>query len=177
MPTKKKDIPQDVKEEASNIVAVARSDWTRWLRLSEKTGLPKVSDVTNVEVILQNDPVVKDTLAYNEFSDMVELTRPLANYPIKADATPEEIAIAMQSVISRTQSVTFKGEILNNGILTEARRHKFNPIIDRLEAGANLWKRAGSPPLVDRLFIDYLGVEDTPLNRQTDKRHGWPLLV
>ncbi|MHA3067307.1 VapE domain-containing protein [Lacticaseibacillus saniviri] len=166
----KTDLPEATQGEIikfKDIVATA-GNWTKKLRLSQNTDLPKVSDVTNAELILMNDERLADHLAYNLFSNKVELVKPLKDYPLSKTDTnnADAISVALQSLISRYYGATFGDKVLNNAIITAARANAYNPVLDRLQLGANKWKEAGRPNLVDTLFIDYLGVADTPLNRQ-----------
>lgn len=140
----------------------ANTDWMADLEYDRK-GVIK-STAKNIICILENDPGLAGHLWHDEFSgfDLVKgglpWDRKAAQWGNRDDAN-------LRIYLDETYGVTGKDKIKDakDAILT---RHRMHPIREYLNG--LVWD--GTPRL-EKLIIDYIGAEDTPLNRAMTRKH------
>lgn len=134
-------------------------NWISKLQVSSTTGTPaKTTD--NILIILENDPLLKDKLAFDEFANrgLVLGTLPWNNYNERRQWTDVDDA-GLRHYLERTYGITGKERIFDATALS-AHKHTINDVKDYLtELEWDGIKR------LDTLLIDYLGSRDTPYTR------------
>jgi putative DNA primase/helicase len=144
--------------------AVGDTDWTKLLERADKTGLP-LKTGNNVLIILENDPNLKDKIAFDEFAnrgvvlgslpwDLREARRDWSDVDDKA----------LRIYLERVYGLACPSKI-DDALGTCAYRHKFNDVQDYLRTLK--WDGINR---VDRLLIDYLGAEDTTYTRVVTRK-------
>lgn len=138
--------------------------WVEGL-VAGKDGGPK-NILANSEAALSHSPLFCNSLAFNELSCEVHLTRNIVD-PISGNTISnltagavvnDQIVREMLAVAQRLiTEVTFTEEIFGSGVQLVAHRNKFHPVQDYLNGLE--WKGG---KLIDTWLIDHLGVEDDP---------------
>lgn len=153
---------QERYEKATQDFSEAPTDDLNWISLlavSATTGAPaKTTD--NVLIILENDPLLRGKLAYDEFANrgLVLGSLPWDRRLGRRQWTDVDDA-GLRHYIEKTYGITGKERIYDAATLA-AHKHTINDVKDYLTGLA--WD--GTKRL-DTLLIDYLGSEDTPYTR------------
>ena len=120
--------------------------------------------VSNIILILENDPVLKGHVVHDEFTGADEV---LGGLPWNREATQwcDRDDANLRVWLERNYDITGKEKIYDAfaAVLT---RHSIHPIKEYLKS----LKWDGTPRL-ERLIIDYIGAEDTELNRTMTRKH------
>ncbi|MER9833386.1 PriCT-2 domain-containing protein [Mesorhizobium sp. M0145] len=178
------DDPQPTAQAAAN--DVADPDWLHKLHRNEEGELK--STLPNVALIVDNDPRIRGTLAYNEFAQEVVLKAEPKRVKKKRDSAHEPVNLvgrlwemkdtlngdnwtdshdaAVRSLIeSKTQlkgyGIKVSDRDLRGGIDMSAQKRRFHPIKDLLTS-----VKWDGKCRAETLFIDYLGCTDNDYNRQ-----------
>jgi predicted P-loop ATPase len=122
------------------------------------------STAKNIMLVLENDPKLKGHMWHDLFSsfDMVEGGLPwdpnATQWGNKDDAN-------LRIFMEENYGITGKDKIKDakDAVLTKYKKHPIRDYLNALE-----WD--GTPRL-DKLIIDYMGAEDTPLNRAFTRKH------
>lgn len=141
-----------------------KANWISKLAVSSSTGLPaKTTD--NVLVILENDPLLKDKLAFDEFANrgLVLGALPWDKRTERRQWTDIDDA-GLRHYIERTYSITGKDRIFDATALC-AHKHSINDVKEYLTALE--WDGVKR---LDTLLIDYLGAKDTPYSRAVARK-------
>ena len=129
-------------------------DWMQKLDLNAKTGLVKPT-IDNILIILDNDPLLKQKFALNQFAGRGEILGPL---PWAGDATrrlwSDTDSNGLYWYLEKAYQITGRGNI-DAALDIHASLHAFNEVQDYLVS--LVWDGV---PRLDTLFIDYLGAED-----------------
>jgi predicted P-loop ATPase len=135
------------------------ANWIGKLAVSSTTGAPaKTTD--NVLIILENDPLLKGRIAFDEFAN-----RGVSLGPLPWDSRAERRQwtdvddAGLRHYLERTYGITGKDRIFDAVALC-AHKHTFNEVRDYL-TGLE-WDGVKR---LDTLLIDYLGAKDTPYTR------------
>ena len=149
-------------EEGAAEASLPDTDWMDTLECDRK-GVVK-STAKNIITILEKDPALAGHLWHDLFSgfDMVRGGLP---WDRKATQWGNRDDANLRIYLEERYQVTGKDKIKDakDAVLT---RHRVHPIRDYLNALT--WD--GTPRL-ERLIIDYMGAEDTPLNRAMTRKH------
>ncbi|TQI66242.1 virulence-associated E family protein [Clostridium sp. KNHs216] len=143
----------------------APKDWMKLLQVSPQTGVPaKTAD--NVLVILENDPLLKGRILYDEFAKRGivsetmpwDLTHP--GFRVWNDNDDKGARWYMEKIYNITgrDKVTDALGLCGNN-------HAYNEVKDYLNSLS--WDGV---PRLDTLFIDYLGAADTPYVRAVARK-------
>ena len=120
--------------------------------------------VSNIILILENDPALKGHVVHDEFTGADEV---LGGLPWNREATQwcDRDDANLRVWLERNYDITGKEKIYDAfaAVLT---RHSIHPIKEYLKS----LKWDGMPRL-ERLIIDYIGAEDTELNRTMTRKH------
>ncbi|MFZ5645797.1 MAG: VapE domain-containing protein [Bacillota bacterium] len=153
---------QERYEKATREFAGDPNDNTNWmakLAVSYTTGMP-AKTVDNVLIILENDPLLRGKLAFDEFAN-----RGLVLGPLPWDGCMERRQwtdvddAGLRHYIERTYGITGKERIFDATALC-AHKHTINDVRDYL-TGLE-WDGIKR---LDTLLIDYLGAKDSPYTR------------
>ncbi|MER9680798.1 PriCT-2 domain-containing protein [Mesorhizobium sp. M0184] len=178
------DDPQPTPQAAAT--DVADPDWLHKLHRNEEGELK--STLPNVALIVDNDPRIRGTLAYNEFAQEVVLKAEPKRVKKKRDSAHEPVNLvgrlwemkdtlngdnwtdshdaAVRSLIeSKTQlkgyGIKVSDRDLRGGIDMSAQKRRFHPIKELLTS-----VKWDGKCRAETLFIDYLGCTDNDYNRQ-----------
>lgn len=136
--------------------------WTEKLDVNDKGTL--VPNAHNALTILRHDPRLKG-IRFNELSGAVEapLSLPWARPNIYwSNADDAQLFIW----VSVTYRVNFTDKIFQKALTTVTHERSFNPLREYVR-GLPEWD---GTPRVDRLFIDYLGADDTEYTRAVTRK-------
>lgn len=144
----------------------------------------------NAAVIIHNDPRMFGAIAFNEFSKQIVARRSIQS---KLDIAPAMIVsdtsngdpwqdfndITIRMILEapngegkRGYGMPITDRNLAGAIISAARRNSFHPIREMLDDAAE--KYGADTDTLERLFIDFLGVEDNAYHRETAK---WVLVA
>lgn len=136
-------------------------EWKKGLEFSNGR---LVSSIANVTLILENDPEIAGHLTHDLFSGF-DAVRGGLPWNKKAEEWSDRDDGNLRAWLEKKYAISGK-EKINDAVTTVLTRHSFHPIRDYL--GSLIWDRE---PRLDRLIIDYLGAEDTELNRAMTRKH------
>lgn len=143
------DIPDIEDEEEED------ESWKADLRLVKNS---IVCDAFNCDLICKHDPALKDTVRYDEFANRAEVTRDLPWRKIHpGDVWSDNDDKGLLWYVSMAYKISGKTTILDAHDLT-IQQSSYHPVRDYL----NGLKWDGKKRL-DRMLIDYLNADDTPL--------------
>jgi putative DNA primase/helicase len=134
--------------------------WLLKLKISEMGQF--VNTISNVVLILQNDPKLKNAVAYNEFSNRMVLIKPLPWHQLEAEAANDwrdSDDSGLRYYIEKKYNIHCPSKIYD-ALAVVAMENKFHPIRDYLNSLT--WDGENR---LETLLIDYLGAEDTSYNR------------
>ena len=138
--------------------------WITKLEISPTTGLPaKTTD--NVLIILENDPLLKGKIAYDEFANRGVVLGPVPWDP-RTDRRPwtDVDDAGLRHYVERVYGITGERRILDAVALC-AHRHSFDDV--KAYLSGLTWDGVRR---LDTLFIDYLGTADTPYTRAVARK-------
>jgi putative DNA primase/helicase len=142
-------------------------DWIGELKTNEKTGFPLATS-NNVEVIMTHAEW-KGTLAYDAFGNTEVIRKAL---PWRDRERPQEDYEPWLGADDKRLLHWFgkkyeikSGATIQNAFTEVAHMNRFHPIIDYVEA-----QKWDGVKRVDRIFIDYLGAEDTDYVKEVTRK-------
>lgn len=131
-----------------------------WMKILEtnKEGTVKAT-IRNISLILENDPHLKGKIGLNEFSHRTTIRGDLPWHRIKNKIEGEDWKdaddAALRQYFEMVYGIVCPNKI-SDGLAVMEENNKYHPIREYLES--LVWD---GEPRVDKLFIDYLGAEDT----------------
>lgn len=156
--SKDKVVPFD-KKNAEKLSRLTSLEENNWGFKTDKNGRIKSNSLVNIEIILENDPVLKGTFQFNEFTTEIDVVKPNDKLMFKTgqlvDAYVDQIASYIED--NSDYGVLFDNKKIRSAITVVAMRHRYNPILDYFNDAYKSWDHK------ERLgFImgDYLGVEE-----------------
>lgn len=142
-------------------------EWMSRLKTHPKTGMP-LSTVTNVQLILENDPQLRGKVYHDDFSErpMVCDSLPWEDFPFdgRHRIWKDEDDSGLRGYLESHYAITGK-EKINDGFSVYAMNHRVNLLRDYL--GTLQWDGVKR---VDTLLIDYFGAEDTVYTREAVRK-------
>lgn len=141
------------------------ANWIALLDVSATTGQPKKT-TDNIIIILENDPLLKGKMRFDEFSNRVQVVGcvPWDNRSeIRAWTDNDDAGI--RHYLEKAHGITGVNKVFDACSLV-CHRHTVNVVQDFLSA---LPEWDGVPRL-DGLFVDYLGAEDTEYVRAAARK-------
>ncbi|EJH4458193.1 virulence-associated E family protein [Staphylococcus pseudintermedius] len=137
--------------------------WDETLEITSK-GTFKAS-IPNIEIILRNDSNLKGKIAFNEFTKQIEcLGKTPWNKDFKTRQWQDGDDSALRSYIEKIYEIHHSGKT-KDAIISVALQNAYHPVRDYLN---NLeWDKK---PRLETLFIKYLGVEDSKVNRTITRK-------
>lgn len=145
--------------EGIEIVEGDSADPDAWLSLLERKKGKVENTLPNYEIIIANDPELKDKIQYNIFSGLMEIKGRLPWTSHTKFFNDREMA-NMQSYIARNYDGICHTGHLNTGLISALNEKAYHPV----KIYFNSLKWDGKQRL-ERLIIDVLGAEDTEINR------------
>ena len=147
---------------------VANDDWLGSLTHSTKRGAESKFESTpqNVLLILSHDPLIAGLPAYDKFSHRV-VSRGALPWRKSAKGTiwTDADDACLRNYLSKYYGITGK-QIIDDALTETVNKNKFHPVRDYLDSLC--WD---GTPRIDRLYIDYLGAEDTEYTRTITRTH------
>ena len=143
----------------------APEDWMKLLQVSPQTGVPaKTAD--NVLVILENDPLLKGRILYDEFAK-----RGIVSETMPWDLTHPGFRVwndnddkGARWYMEKIYNITGKDKV-TDALGLCGNNHAYNEVKDYLNSLS--WDGI---PRLDTLFVDYLGAADTPYVRAVARK-------
>ena len=123
-----------------------------------------ISNINNIILILENDPALAGKIVHDLFSGFDAVRGGLPWNP-NAEEWGDRDDANLRVWLEKNYDITGKDKI-NDALAAVLTRHSYHPIREYL----NGLKWDGVKRL-DRLIIDYLGAQDTPLNRAMTRKH------
>lgn len=134
---------------------------------TDKRGFPEQT-IQNVFIILSNDALLKDTLAYNAFKDRLVCIRSLpwkdVLDPVNGDAWTDADDSELRRYIELAYHITGKERIMD-AVSGVARMNTIHPVKDYLRGLE--WDGVER---LDTLLVDYLAAEDTEYTRAVTRK-------
>lgn len=117
---------------------------------------PKSNSLKNVGLILERDPMLKGTFAFNEFTHEIEIQKDVKQLNIEKGQMKDDYTPALMWYMESKFEVLFPKNLTEMAVINEARSHSYNPVKDYLEDCYSKWDK--KPRLADFLPT-FLGVE------------------
>lgn len=127
-----------------------------------KEGNIKTNSLMNIELILDNDPDLKDMFKFNEFTSEIEVVKDNPKLHIAKGQLLDRYVDEIASYIERAvdyDHVLFNSDRIRSAISVIASKHAFNPVTDYFDSAEKEWD---GDDRLHHVFSDYLGVEQTP---------------
>ena len=142
----------------------APANWMDRLDKDSKTGLPRCT-IDNILIILENDPLLKDRFALNEFAGRGEVLGALPwNTNPARRLWEDNDNNGLYWYIEKVHHIVGTGKV-DSALSIHTNQHAFNEVQDYLQG----LKWDGIPRL-DTMFIDYLGAADAPYTRAVTRK-------
>ena len=141
-------------------------DNTDWLSELEYTEQGKLrSTISNFSLIIENEPLLKDKIAFNEFSNRANVVgqlpwRAKGNFQDWSDTDDS----GLREFIEKYYGINSATKC-NDALVLSFEKHRFHPIRDYLNSLE--WD---GKERVDTLLIDYLGAEDSSYVRTVTRK-------
>lgn len=140
-------------------------DWMKQMKISPETGKP-LKTVENVLTILENDPQLHDIVIFDEFSNRLYVIGQLPwDKSGKRRDWKEADDAGLRCYMEKVYFITGR-ERIGDGFLIYCERHRVN-LVQRFLNALPAWDGV---PRLDRLFIDYLGAEDSAYTRAVARK-------
>lgn len=123
-----------------------------------------ISNVSNIMLILENDPALAGKVCMDLFSGFDTVRGPLPWNP-HATAWTDRDDANLRVWLEKNYDITGK-EKINDAMTAILTRHSFHPIRDYLDG-----LQWDGTPRLERLIIDYIGAADTEINRTMTRKH------
>lgn len=124
--------------------------------------------ITNIVLILENDPYIKGKIALNEFSHSTMLRGDVPWHKLEnkseGDIFSDRDDAALRQYLEKVYDISAPNKILD-GVLIIEEKNKYHPIRDYINSLT--WD--GTPRL-DTLLMDYLGAEDNKYVRTVTRK-------
>lgn len=164
------DAPSGVEAQLQQIYAAVEAaapegdtSWTKQLQRNPQTG-QIAPTIQSCRLILSNDPRLKDRIRYNEFSARREAVVPMPWPRSAGSAWSDTDQAGLYAYMEFVYQITKRNNIDSAAELVAA-DHTFNDVKAYLSG-----LRWDGTPRLDTLFIDFLGVLDTPYARTVSRK-------
>lgn len=148
------------KKNAEKLSKLTSKEENNWGFKVDRYGSPKANSLVNIEIILENDPVLKDTFRFNEFTTEIDVVKSNSKLMFKTgqlvDAYVDQIASYIED--NADYGVLFDNKKIRSAITVVAMRHRYNPVLDYFNEAYKNWDHQHR---LDHIMGDYLGVEET----------------
>ena len=156
------------KKSAEKLKSLTSEEENDWGFRTDKYGKISSNSLVNIEIILENDPVLKDTFRFNEFTTEIDVVKPNDKLMFKigqlVDAYVDQIASYIEN--NPDYKVLFDNKKIRSAITVVAMRHHYNPVIDYFNKVYKYWDHKHR---LSHVVSEYLGVEETPITELITK--------
>ena len=160
-------VPFD-KKNAEKLSHLTSEEENNWGFKTNKYGQLKNNSLVNIEIILERDPILKDTFRFNEFTTEIDVVKPNSELMFKTgqlvDAYVDQIASYIEN--NSDYGVLFDNKKIRSAITVVAMRHHYNPVIDYFDDAYKNWDHKER---LNHIMGDYLGVEETSVTQLITK--------
>lgn len=160
-------VPFD-KKNAEKLSKLTSKEENNWGFKVDKYGRPKSNSLVNIEIILERDPILKDTFRFNEFTTEIDVVKPNSELMFKTgqlvDAYVDQIASYIEN--NSDYGVLFDNKKIRSAITVVAMRHHYNPVLDYFDDAYRAWDHKQR---LNHIMGDYLGVEETTVTQLITK--------
>jgi len=132
-------------------------DWKELLKKKKKVILP---NMYNAAVALTFHELFQRSLAFNELTNVIEITRPIRNIEMHVPAEWSDRHDVAFAIWLQHQDIEVSAETASRAAGYVARRNPFHPIRDYLQS-----LRWDGTPRIHNWLQEYLGVEDSTYSR------------
>lgn len=155
--TELEELDQLQQESESKIVQLKA--WTTNFRRNSK-GQIISNSIYNIELILENDNLLKNQFAYDEFSQETELKESitLSDVTIPKGYIEDEFSHAFRSYIEQTYNFVPQPANVESAVTNVSKKNQFHPLKNYLEEAEKTWDKQ---PRIKTLLSNYLGVEQS----------------
>lgn len=138
-------------------------DWITELRYNTKGTLD--SSIYNGYLFLENLPSLKQGVVYNEFSHRIEKVKKFPWEKEKGLEWSDSDTVLLRAYLDETKKFKVDKNTIMASILQSANARHHHPVKKFIEA-----EKWDGTKRIERIFIDYLGVEDTEYTREVTKK-------
>ena len=160
-------VPFD-KKNAEKLSQLTSKEENNWGFKTNKYGQLKNNSLVNIEIILERDPILKDTFRFNEFTTEIDVVKSNSELMFKTgqlvDAYVDQIASHIEN--NSDYGVLFDNKKIRSAITVVAMRHHYNPVIDYFDDAYKNWDHEER---LNHIMGDYLGVEETSVTQLITK--------
>jgi len=162
----KEALASDFEDESENFGTDEEADasWLEGMDMDGK-GSTFLNTEKNIDLILENDGVLKGLFALNEFNGKPSLKRPIPWRKTKEGDPMKNVDFSgLRNYIGKHYGIRGK-EIVQDSLNLELYRNAWHPIKTYLNG--LIWDQT---PRVDTLFIEYLGAKDSAYTREAARK-------
>lgn len=160
------EMPDEIKAGADELARLKASQNSIYDILNtNESGSVKSKSRVNVVVILEHDEKLKGLLGFNTFTENIEIMKDVPDLNIYKGYMRDAYIGSLSIYIENKYRAVFSNEFIKSGVVEVASRNSFNPVKKMIERDE--WD---GTERVSSLFIDYLGAEDSVLNREIAKK-------
>lgn len=156
------------KKNAEKLSKLTSKEENNWGFKTNKYGQLKNNSLVNIEIILERDPILKDTFRFNEFTTEIDVVKSNSELMFKTgqlvDAYVDQIASYIEN--NSDYGVLFDNKKIRSAITVVAMRHHYNPVIDYFDDAYKNWDHEER---LNHIMGDYLGVEETSVTQLITK--------
>lgn len=154
----------DVDEDDDEDDAIIKSDDWLGLMQTDKNGR-NLASAYNLDLILENDPIIGRAFAKNVFDQKQYVTRDMPWRQTKGVDQLRDVDLnGVRNHIDRTYNLSSNMK-LEDSLALAFQKNSFHPVKDYLNALT--WDKTKR---VDTLLIDYFGVDDSPYHREAIRK-------
>ncbi|HFE7690891.1 TPA: VapE domain-containing protein [Legionella pneumophila] len=127
-----------------------------------KEGNIKANSLMNIELVLDNDPELKDMFKFNEFTAEIEVVKDSTILHIAKGQLLDRYVDEIASYIERAvdyDHILFNNDRIRSAISVIASKHAFNPVKEYFDTSEKTWD---GDDRLHNVFSNYLGAEKTP---------------
>jgi len=137
--------------------------WIEELKLDTRGNY--ISNSINIDLILQNDPNIKDSFRYNKFDNRRYIIKSVPWRIVHSEEPLRDVDYSgLRNYIETVYDVSSSNKI-EDSLALELERNSYHPIIDFLES-----IKWDGIERVDTLLIDYFGAADTIYSREAIRK-------
>ena len=129
--------------------------------LLNANGNIKTTSVTNVKIIIENDPLLRDVFRYNEFTQNIDVVKDVPELHIEKGKTSDDYSLEILAYIesqAKYGHTSFKNKLVQDALILAARNNSYNPIITYFDKAYEKWDHKQRIP---NFLHDFLGVEQS----------------
>lgn len=156
------------KKNAEKLKQVTEAETNNWGFKLGKNGGIKANSLVNIEIILEKDPLLKDTFQFNDFTTEIDVVKPNRTLMFKQGQLVDAYIDQITSYIEENSNygVLFDNKKIRSALTVVAMQHHYNPILDYFDNAYDNWDKQGR---LSNVMTDYLGVDPSPITELITK--------